>query len=318
MDLSIVIVNWNSVEFLRQCLRTVYPATGGFSFEVIVVDSGSFDGCGEMLAREFPQVRFIQSQENLGFARANNLAARSAAGEYLLFLNPDTELRGSALTALLAAARSLPQAGVIGARLLNTDGSIQTSCIQAFPTLLNQFLDADWLRRRFPRSPLWGTAALCTASSQPAPVQGISGACFLTRRDLFQQLGGFSEAYFMYFEDMDYCLRCARLDRQNYYVPTAEVVHHGGKSSGGEHSKFSSVMMVESAWRFFRKEHGAASAVLFRVTVGIKAVLRSLLLTCVFPFAWALGRSRRVAGAFRKWASVLRWVLGAETWASNR
>lgn len=318
MDLSIIIVNWNSVKFLGECLRTVFAETRGIQFEVIVIDSGSFDGSAEMLPRDFPQVRFIQSQENLGFAKANNLAAKGASGEFLLLLNPDTEVRRGALTRLVEEARRQAAPGAFGARLINTDGTLQTSCIQAFPTVLNQFLDSNWLRGIFPRSALWGTAPLYASSSEPVLVQGISGACLLTSRELFQQLGGLSEQYFMYFEDTDYCLRCAKAGRKNYYVPTAEVVHHGGKSSGGGYSKFSSVMMAESAWRFFRKEHGPLSAALFRFSVVLKATLRSLLLAVALPFACVLGRSRRVSGAFFKWAFVLRWAFGAESWAAHR
>lgn len=306
------------MKFLGDCLRSVYRETRGVDFEVIVLDSGSFDGSAEMVSKEFPQVRFIQSQENLGFARANNRAAREAKGEFLLFLNPDTEVREGALCKLLAAARCLPAPGAIGVRLLNTDGTLQTSCIQAYPTVLNQFLDSQWLRDRFPRSRLWGTGPLYTGSTAPAEVEGISGACLLTPRDFFNQVGGLSEDYFMYYEDMDYCLKSSRAGRRNYYVPSADVVHHGGKSSGGEHSKFSSVMMVESAWRFFIKEHGVVTAATFRLSVAIKALFRAVLLGLALPPAWILGRSRRVTGAFRKWGFVLRWAFGAEGWATQR
>ena len=318
MDLSIIIINWNSVEFLRECLRSIFAQANDFSFEVIVLDNGSFDGSAEMLADEFSEVRFIQGEENLGFAKANNLASQIALGKYLLFLNPDTEIRGRALILLVEAARTFPEGGAFGARLLNSDGTLQTSCIQAFPTIRNQFLDSNCLRRLFPGSGLWGTAALFTQSRAPESVEGISGACLLTRRGLFQQLGGFSERYFMYFEDMDYCLRCAKAGCRNYFVPAAEVVHHGGKSSGGEHSKFSSVMMVESAWRFFVKQHGSVWAALFRVSVGLQAGLRSLLLVVVLPVARLSGRPRRIVGALRKWVFVLRWAAGMESWASNR
>ncbi len=296
MTLSIIIVNWKSKDYLRQCLTTVYAHTRAVAFEVIVIDSGSFDGCAEMLREHFPSVRFIQSPDNLGFAKANNLAARSARGDALLFLNPDTELPGPAIQTLLAALESLPDAGAVGAKLLNTDGTVQTSCIQSFPTILNQVLDAELLRRRFPRSRLWGMAALFATNERPQPVEAVSGACVLVRRPAFEKVGGFSEEYFMYGEDLDlsHKLRAAAL--VNYFVPAAVVVHHGGSSAAQAPSDFSVVMMRDSVWRFLRKTRGRAYAAAYRVALGMAACVRLVLL---------VGRP-----AARKWRAILRWCLG--------
>ena len=318
MDLSIIIINWNSADYLRKCLASICAQTTDIEFEVIVVDSGSFDGCGELIAREFPQVRFIQSKDNLGFAKANNLAARHATGRILVFLNPDTELLGPALSRLFEAAVRLPKAGALGARLLNTDGTLQTSCIQSFPTIANQLLDADLLRRWFPRAALWGTAPLYAGSAEPAAVEGISGACLATPRPLFEQVGGFSEDYFMYYEDMDYCLKARKAGYTNYYVPAARVVHHGGKSSGEAPDKFASVMMAESAWRFFHNQHGRGAASLLRACLAVKAVSRAFVLAVASLLAWPKLRRQQLKGAACKWGSVLRWALGAERWAAQR
>ena len=180
-----------------------WPRRAGLEFEIIVIDSASFDGCAEMLRKEFPQVRFIQSQENLGFAKSNNLAFRSATGESVLFLNPDTEIVGPAINVLHSALKMLPDAGVVGGRLLNSDGTVQTSCVQAFPTILNQLLNAESLRRRFPRSRLWGMAPLFDAGTKPKLVEAISGACVMLPRLLLEKIGVFSKDYFMYSEDID-------------------------------------------------------------------------------------------------------------------
>src|SRR5687768_17703109 len=124
MDLSIIIVNWNSNAFLTKCLNSIFALTKDIEFEVIVIDAGSFDGCERTLSEGFPSVRFIQSSTNPGFARANNLAFQEATGECVLFLNPDTEVVGSAIAMLYSQLRSLPDAGVVGARLLNSDGTV--------------------------------------------------------------------------------------------------------------------------------------------------------------------------------------------------
>ena len=312
VDISVIIVNWNSREFLRKCLRSLDEHTHGIRMEVVVIDGGSYDGCGEMLAQEFPRVRFIQSKENLGFARGNNVAAREAMGRFLVFLNPDTELRGPALNKLFEAATTLSKAGALGAHLLNSDGTVQTSCLQSFPTIANQMLDADLLRKWFPCSRLWGMAALFAGGSEPAEVEGISGACLVTPRALFEQLGGFNEDYFMYYEDMDYCLKVRKAGWTNYYVPAAVIVHHGGKSAGGEHSRFSSVMMSETGWRFFRTHRGAAQAALFRASLAVKAVARVCLLGLMGLAPVSEERRKWIKSALVKWTSVLRWAFGGE------
>ena len=312
MDVSIIIVNWNSAAYVQACVRSIYQHTRDVHFEIIVVDSGSFDDCGGMLAREHPQVRFIQSDKNVGFARSNNLAAKCATGRFLLFLNPDTELRGPGLDRLFAAAVALPDAGALGVRLLNSDGTLQTSCLQAFPTIANQVLDAGLLRKWFPRSSVWGTAALYAETPDPIRVEGISGACLMTPRTAFDRVGGFSEDYFMYYEDMDYCLKVHRAGLRNYYVPSAEVVHHGGKSSGGEYSSSASTVMAESGWRFFRIQHGPVCAALFRACMAGKAVSRVCLLGCLRWLVPSASRRQRAQAALGKWVAILRWSLGGK------
>lgn len=309
LNLSIIIINWNSSIYLRECIRSIYRSLSGISFEIIVVDNASYDGCGEMLASEFPDVAFIQSNRNLGFSRGNNLAAKRARGEFMLFLNPDTKIDNGALNRLYEAISLMPHVGVAGARLLNGDGSLQTSCIQTFPTVSNQLLDADYLRKLFPRASIWGTALLFSATG-PVEVEGISGACLMTRSGVFREVGGFSQDYFMYYEDMDYCLRVNQAGMKNLFVPNAVVVHYGGKSGSGSYSRFATVMMVESAWRFLLKFRGPHHAIFFRIGLAAKAVSRFWMLA----FLFALRRTDKRGLALLKWARVLSWCIGNENW----
>ena len=168
MDLSIIIVNWNSVNYLGKCIQSIFASTQGFDFEVIVVDNASYDGCGEMLAASFPADKFIQSADNLGFAGANNLGFTHSSGENLLFLNPDTEILGSAVTDMLAALTTIPDAGAVGCRLLNPDRTVQTSCIQRFPTVLNQLLCTDYLIRHFSQFSMFGVRPLYFYGARPS------------------------------------------------------------------------------------------------------------------------------------------------------
>lgn len=309
MDLSIIIVNWNSNGYLRKCVASILAETRGLEFEIIIIDSASFDGSEEMVRREYPQVKFIQSEENLGFSKSNNLAFRSATGEFVLFLNPDTEVVGSAIAALCQALKTESKAGAVAAKLLNSDGTLQTSCIQAFPTILNQLFCAEALRRQFPRSRMWGMAPLFESGTKPVTVEAISGACVMLPRRLLETIGVFSEDYFMYAEDIDLSYKVWKAGYKCYYVPTATVIHHGGGSSQGAGSNFSSVMMRESAWRFFRKTRGKCYSLAYRASTMMTALLRLALLVILFPARQARGYQAGWWASFRKWNAILSWSI---------
>jgi N-acetylglucosaminyl-diphospho-decaprenol L-rhamnosyltransferase len=312
MNLSIIIINWNSVKFLKKCLQSIYENINDLELELVVLDNASFDGCREMISREFPDVLFIQSDKNLGFAQGNNLAASCCRGEAFLFLNPDTEIHGAAIRILYNYMNSLPYVGTLGGRLLNSDGSIQTSCLQAFPTITNKLLESKWLQKLCPKSRLWGMAPLFAENNGPKIVEGISGACLMTPKEVFKKVGGFSENYFMYFEDMDYCLKVFKSGLKNYYVSSAEIIHHGGKSSGGGYNHFANVMMADSSWRYFKKQKGFCYALIFRMGLCVKAFLLSLFFAIRTIINFKGNNRDHIKGRMRKWTSLLGWCLGIE------
>lgn len=316
MDLSIIIINWNSKGYLRECLKSVPQAAADLEYEILVIDNASYDGSAEMLAQEFPHVTFIQSERNLGFSGANNRAARQAKGDFLLFLNPDTLVMGNSLGILVDAVRKLPHAGAVGAKLLNTDRTLQTSCVQSFPTVLNQVLDCELLRRWFARSHFWGMAALFNGSHEPVSVEAISGACFMVKRHVFECLGGFDERYFMYSEDIDLAYRIHQEGFKSYYVPQAVLVHHGGGSSNKAANGFSNVMLRESIYRFMRLHHGWPQAACYRLSIAISALFRLPLVVGVSM----LHQRSDLNGRARlgKWISIFRWSLGMESWAARQ
>jgi GT2 family glycosyltransferase len=309
IDLSIIIVNWNSMNYLRECLASIYGNCGGASFEVIVVDNASPKRDIDELPGEFPAVILLKSAVNLGFAGANNLGFSHSNGEYVLFLNPDTRILGSAIQTILVHARELPRAGIVGCKLLNTDGSIQTSCIQKFPTILNQVLDVEFLQLRWPRLSLWGIAPLFADKPAPAEVEVISGACMLVSREVFRRVGGFSEDYFMYAEDLDLCYKVIKANCVNYYVGDAEVIHHGGKSSGQrEANEWATQMKFRSILRFCEKTRGSLYSGLFRLSLAAAAVCRLVLIAVAFLF----GKGKTLKSVFSKWRAVLRIAIGLD------
>jgi N-acetylglucosaminyl-diphospho-decaprenol L-rhamnosyltransferase len=309
-DLSVIIVNWNSKDYVRQCLTSLFSRCRGVSVETIVVDNGSFDGCDQMLAGQFPTVVFVQSGENLGFARANNLGVRHASSRYLLFLNPDTEFIENSPGILLERLKSLPDAGAAGCRLLNDDLSLQTSCVQSFPTVLNQILAADFLRQRFPHANLWGMAALHSPRQKPTEVEAISGACILVKRENFERVGGFTESYFMYGEDLDLCFKLRRSGGKVFYVPETSLIHVGGGSTGRAASNFSTVMMRKSVYRFMRLNRGILPALAYRFAMMSAALARLLLIGPMMLFGNRV--VRHGSGSLRKWFLILCWSLGLE------
>lgn len=309
-DVSIIIVNWRSREYVRNCIHSLDQDSGRDGYEIFVVDNDSGDDCGTMIAKEFPSVRFIQTGCNAGFARANNLALAEARGRYVLFLNPDTEIRRNAIHTLCAALDSLQDAGMVGARLLNTDGTLQTTCITAVPTILNQTLNLHFLRKTFPSWRLWGMRALYRNGGTPAPVEAISGACMLVRRELAERLGGFTTEYFMYSEDMDLCVKVANTGQRIYYVPEAEIVHHArGSSSQRQETHFSSIALRESLMRFFEIHRGYRYARIYRAFMALVCGLRLLMLALATPLLLHPRGSRFLRRAWSKWVSVLSWCL---------
>ena len=309
MDVSIIIVNWNSKQFLRACIESVRRHTAGIGYEIIVVDSGSFDGCGELLRAEFPQVRFLQSDRNIGFAAANNLGCRDVGGRFVLFLNPDTELTSPAVNLMLAHLERCPDAGAVGCRLLNADGSVQLSSVQAFPTVLSQLLTWERLLKLRPTAALWGASPLLAPSAAPTPVDIVSGACLMLGRALFEQVGRFSEDYFMYAEDLDLCHKLRQAGRTNYHLPAATLRHFGGGSSDQVASEFSAVMMRESIWRFLRKSRGRWYGSAYRLSTLLSAVVRLSVLIGVCALGPDRNPARAPRAAIRKWLAILAWCL---------
>lgn len=315
VDVSIIIVNWKSKDYVRECLRTIDRDGHRSSYEVIVIDNASEDGCGDMLREEFPQVHAIESRENLGFAGANNLAFARSRGRQILFLNPDTEICGEAILRLSAALDALPDAGMVGAHLLNSDGTVQTTCVTALPSILNQILSSKYLRETFPAWKLWGMRPLFLESKNPAQVEAISGACMMARREILERIGCFSTDYFMYSEDMDLCMKVSKTGKKIYYIPDAVIVHHGGGSSSQrEENNFSSIAQRESLIHFLEQHRGRIYAAAFRGCTAVACAFRLGLLAVATPMAFSPKGYRRIRRAVTKWASILQWSVGLNRW----
>lgn len=311
MDLSIIIVNWNSAEYCLACISSIYAVPFRGTFEIIVIDNASYDGCDRILAKNYPAVQFIQGNVNAGFAQANNEAFTHSSGDILCFLNPDTNIQTNALQKLYDSLISLETAGAVGALLRNGDGSIQTSCVLPFPTLLNQALDMEWLRKRFPMARIFGARAAFSKTKLPQSVEAISGACIMMRSKTFAEIGMFSPEYFMYAEDIDLCHKIRLTGKNIFFINEAEIIHYGGGSSKNHKSSIpSAILMRESNYKMLLKFKGFTYALLYRLSLAGMGIIRlSGLLLFLLP-ALIKGNGRNIIGIMRRWWHLLLWAIG--------
>jgi hypothetical protein len=267
--LSIIIVNWNTLALLRDCLSSLAASELHDRCEIIVVDNGSHDGSPDMVRRAFGRVRLLANRDNLGFARANNQGIAASQGRYVLLLNSDTRMPAGTLAALLAFMEQHPEAGVCSPRLQHPDGQPQVFAFGADPTpgyLLRRGLWRLLLRRGLHD---WATPHTLT-------VDWVSGACMLVRRAAIEQAGMLDEAIFMYFEDNDWCLRIRRQGWRVYYYPRVAVIHLGGQSLA--HNPAARAAYYTSLRYFYAKHYGwqarlwlAGALWLYRVLAALRS-----------------------------------------------
>jgi GT2 family glycosyltransferase len=232
VDLSVIVVSYNSAAFLPACLESLRRGARRAVHEVLVVDNASRDGTPELLRRDHPGVRLLANPDNRGFARAANQGFREARGRHLLLLNPDAELGEAAADLCVAYLDAHADAGVVGARVLNPDGSLQRACRRSVPTPMVSLFRLGGLGRLFPRHPAARAYNLEDADSGlTMDVDAVSGSFLMVRREALERAGGMDERYFLYAEDIDFCMAVKRAGYRVVYYPEAVAVHHKGASS---------------------------------------------------------------------------------------
>jgi hypothetical protein len=273
LDLSILIVNWNTRQLLADCLASVFQAAADLALEVIVIDNASSDGSQDMVRQRFPQVRLIANTYNPGFAVANNQGLSLATGRYILLLNSDTVVPPQALTTVLQFMDHTPNAGLCGVKLLNPDGTFQGSFAN-FPSLAGELLSASGLGVH-----LFGLSYPSPrprSNEQPRPVDWVAGAFMCLRREVFTRVGGMDESYYMYSEETDWCYRLRRTEWKTYYLPQVAITHFGGGST--QHRRVEmAARLYQSKVQFFAKHYGAVAALTLRLSLCAVFLLRGVL-----------------------------------------
>jgi GT2 family glycosyltransferase len=308
IEVSIIVVNYNTRDILRDCLDSVYKQAKIIECEVIVIDNASRDGSVEMIKNFFPQVILIENPINRGFAAANNQGIRVAKGEYMLLLNSDTILLDNAVKKSVEFADSHERAGIVGCRVLNRDGTLQPTCFM-FPSLLNLVLLVSCLNKLFYRSRFFGREQMTWWDRMDErEVDVVTGCFMLVRREGVRDVGLLDEQYFMYGEETDWCYRFKKKNWKVFYTPVPEIVHIGGCSSS--HIKPKMILQLRgSILLFFKKHYG-------QMSYRLACFLTSCFFLCRMPY-W-FGRAL-FSGGFRKpylemavayWIGAFKAVFG--------
>ncbi len=279
-DLFIIIVNWNTKEFLLPCLRSIIEGGQQMGWEVIVVDNASRDGSREEVKKVFPSAHLIENEKNFGFAKAANQGLQKASGRYALLLNPDTQVKNGAIEGLVSFMDAHSDVGVAGAQLLNADGSKQNS-IANFPSMGTELLNKSLLRWLFP------TKFPGKERNYPEPIEvdSVIGACMMVRRDTLDQVGLLDEDYFLFLEETDWCYRMKKAGWKIYHVPQAQVYHYQGKSAGAE-KKRAKIEFYRSRYHFFKKNRGNLHWFILFIGLMIRLGMELIFtfLVCLFSF----------------------------------
>ena len=278
-DVSILIVCYQSLDLIGDCLAGVFQHTSGCRFEVLLVDC-SADGTVQYVEQNYPQVRVIPTSENLGFGAGNNFLAAAAQGKYLLLLNPDTIVTDNSIGELYRIAEARPDAGAVGGRCRLRDGSLDPGCRQSVPTLFRLTVSALGGMKYL-------NGALAETAREPGEVETLSGAFMLVRNDAWRQLHGFDTSFFMYSEELDLCVRLKQNGWKIVMTPKAEIIHLVG--SGNSHSARRITLLTTGRMHFLRKFWSRPRMWIGGMILWLHGVFRILLATCGSPI---IGRER--------------------------
>jgi len=301
VDISFIIVNWNTRDILIDCLNSIYKTVTDIDSEVYVVDNNSTDGSQEAVKNGFPDVKLIANSTNTGFARANNQALSVMQGRVAVLLNSDAVLQEGAIKSLLTFMINTPRAGIAGVQLLNEDGSRQNS-IDNFPSLETEILNKSILRLIFPNK----YPNKARDYNAPIAVDSVIGACMMVRKEAIEEVGFLDEDYFIFLEETDWCFRMHKKGWKVYHVPDSRVFHlsgHSKKKTPGE----SQIEYYKSLYKFFRKNKDPVSCLTLRVLKPCKLLINLLL--NILGNLITLFQSEKLRNRLLKYHKLLMWHL---------
>lgn len=302
IDISVVIVNWNTRDLLLDCVESLFAETRESSLEIIVVDNASRDGSMEALAARFPQTVRIANTENAGFARANNQGLAVARGRYLCLVNSDVKALAGVLDRLRAFLESRPDVGAVAPRTVGRDLKLRRNC-REFPSLRNEICQALFLDRLFPSRRFFRSRSMRDYDyASQSEIEALSGCFLMVPRSVQETVGGLDERFFIYAEDVDWCKRIREAGWRVIYFPEAEAIHYGGSSSATERVRFN-LEILKAHLQYWRKHHGRLATALFWWIQLTGIALRA--------FGWSLKVSGDSRDRATEYWRAMGWVLRA-------
>jgi GT2 family glycosyltransferase len=301
MDLSVIIVNFNTASLLRECLNSVDKTKDDIHLEIIVVDNNSKDQSVDMVKKDFPQVRLIANSENIGFAQGVNQGLNLTKGRYFLLLNPDAKVLPGVMKGLIGFMDRNKDVALSGVQLLNPDGTKQNS-IANFPSLTQELFNKSLLRILFPKK----YPSKYREFKSPIEVESVIGACMIVRPEAVKQVGELDPKYFLFLEETDWCFQMKKKDWKIYHLPQLKAYHKQGQSLIDLKSK-GRIEYYRSYYRFFKKNYSRASHFLLRAVVFIKTLINLNLNLLALVFT--LGLKKEYKEKFWIYSHLLLWHL---------
>lgn len=306
IDVSIIIVNWNTKQLLLDCLESLIRETTRTTIEIIVVDNGSNDGSAEAVKKLFPDVKLILNNANLGFAKANNIGIRQSIGRYVCLVNSDIKALESCVDRMFEYMDNNPSIAALGPKTVNEDLSFRLNC-REFPSLWKSFCEALALNKLFPKSTLFRGRLIANITvDKPCRVDVLSGCFLMVRRKAIEQVGILDERFFIYGEDRDWCKRFKNFGWDVVFFPGSIAIHYGGASSSASPIEFI-VHMITSDFKYWDKFHTKTARAVYYLIILFHYIVRVIGLGCAHPFK-SSDKSASLC-LIKKNAACLRWIL---------
>ncbi|MFZ5519252.1 MAG: glycosyltransferase family 2 protein [Candidatus Zhuqueibacterota bacterium] len=278
---SVIIVNWNTKEMLLSCIDSIYQHSSDIEFEIIVVDNDSTDGSQHAVKKQFPGVKLICNDKNVGFARANNIGIRASSGRYVCLVNSDIEVLDNVIFKLVSFLESNARVGIVGPKTVNPDFSTRYNC-RELPTVRNAFFQAIFFDTLFPSVKIFrGRTMYSFDYNQILPVEVLSGCFLVVRNEVIKKVGLLDENFFIYGEDVDWCKRISDAGWEIFFYGDTQVIHYAGSSSSKKKIRFS-LERLKSDLYFWKKHHSILERALFISIIYLKFIIRLIGWTLVY------------------------------------
>jgi GT2 family glycosyltransferase len=302
---SVIIVVWNAMRYVLECLDSLQKYCGSVCAEVIIVDNASTDGTPDLVAKRYPNFKLIRNSQNYGFAKANNIGILQCSGDYICLVNSDVVFSDDCISPMIKCLSETPEVAMVGPKMLGPDGSVRRSTMR-FPTIWNNFSRALGFDLLFPHSGFWGGLLMADFDHQRTmSVEVLNGWFVVVRREALEQVGLLDTQFFMYGEDIDWCYRFRKAGRGILFFADSAAIHYGGSSSASAPIRFCTEMLRANL-QYWRKHHGWLAQQMFLVSLAVFHLGRAVALA--FNYLWLPAKRPNVASKLRRSVACLRWT----------